>query len=176
MPVTGSLKLTVLINSQCPRVLGHGEAPAKEADKAVVESLVAGVLCSHQVVEGQVNLASGDGRSVHFGVQHGVVEQGREEHVRRRGSPRDAVPAVAGRDGEAAALRLQTDGGVVHADGRPVAKVRLFSSAGPADGVFGDVEGLAFIEGSFIPAGHGFRSRGGRGARFQQPENAGRRE
>ena len=172
MPVTGSLELTVLLNSQCPWVLGHGEAPAKEADKAVVESLVAGVLCSHQVVEGQVYLASGDGGSVHFGVQHGVVEQGREEHVRRGGSPGDAVPAIAGRDGECAALRFQTDGGVVNAGGRSVAKVRLFPTAGPADGVFSDVEGFVFVEGSFIPSGHGFRGLDRSGAGFQRHGHA----
>ncbi len=172
MPVTGSLELAVLLNSQCPRVLGHGEAPAEEAHKAVVKPLAAGVLGGHEVVEGQVNLASGDGRAVHFGVQHGVVEQGREEHVRRGGSPGDAVPAVAGRDGECTAFRFQADGGVIHADGGPVAKVRLFPTAGPADGVFSDVEGFVFVEGSFIPSGHGFRGLDGSGAGFQRHGHA----
>lgn len=167
MPVTGSLELAVLLNSQCPRVLGHGEAPAEEADKTVVKPLAAGVLGGHEVVEGQVYLASGDGRAIHFGVQHGVVEQGREEHVRRGGSPGDAVPAVARRDGEGTALRFQANGGVVNAGCCPVAEVRLFPTADPADGVFSDVEGFVFVEGSFIPSGHGFRGLDGSGAGFQ---------
>lgn len=110
MPVTGSLELTVFLNSQCSRILGHGKAPAEDTDKAVVDSLVAGVLGGHQVVEGQVYLASGDGGSVHFGVQHGVVEEGREQHVRRGSSSGNAVPAVAGRNGEGVSLRLQIHG------------------------------------------------------------------
>ena len=112
---------------QCVRVLGKGKAPAEEAHKAVVKPLAAGVLAGHEVIEGQVNLVSGDGRAIHFSVQHGVVKQGREQHVRRGGSPGDAVPAVAGRDGECTALRFQADGGVIHADGGPVAEVRLLS-------------------------------------------------
>ena len=160
------------MDGQGPRTLGEGEAPAEEAHEAVVKPLAAGVLGGHEVVEGQVNLASGDGRAVHFSVQHGVVEQGREEHVRRSCSPGDAVPAVAGRDGECTALRFQADGGVIHADGGPVAEVRLFPTAGPADGVFSDVEGVVFVEGSFIPSGHGFRSLDGDGARFQRHGHA----
>lgn len=110
MPVTGSLELTVLLNGQCPRVLGDGEAPAEEAYKAIIDSLVGGVLGGHEVVEGQVNPASGDGGSVHVGVKHGVMEEGREQHVRRGGSSGNAVPAVAGRDGEGVSLRLQIHG------------------------------------------------------------------
>ena len=125
-------------------------------------------MAGHDIVKNQVNLASGNRGSIHFGVQHGVVEQGREEHIRRGGPPGDAVPAIAGSNAETTALRLHAYGWVIHADGCPAAKIRLFSSAGPADGVFSDVERLVFLEGSFIPARHGFRSRGWRGAGFQK--------
>ena len=155
------------MDCQCPRVLGEGEAPAEEAHETVVESLAPGMLGGHEVVEGQVYLASGDGSAVHFGVEHGVVEQGREEHVRRGGSPRDAVPSVAGTDGELPALRLHIRGRVIDAAGCPMAEVRGFSAAFPTDGVFGDVEGLAFVKGFFIPGGHGRRRGGGYGAGFQ---------
>lgn len=64
------------MDCQCLRVLGEGEAPAEEAHETVVESFMSGTLSGHEVVEGQVYLASGDGGAVHFGVEHGVVEQG----------------------------------------------------------------------------------------------------
>ena len=155
------------MDCQCPRVLGEGEAPAEEAHETVVESFMSGTLSGHEVVEGQVYLASGDGGAVHFGVEHGVVEQGRKEHVRQGGSPGDAVPPVAGTDGELPAFRFHIHGRVIDADGCPMAEVRVFSAAFPTYGVFGDVEGLAFVKGFFVPGGHGSRRGSGCGARFQ---------
>ena len=108
----GFFPISTLIFSdyQCVRMLWKGEAPAEKTCKTVVQSLAAGILAGHDIVKSQVNLASGNGRSVHFGVQHGVVEQGREEHIRRGGTTRDAIPAIAGSNAETTALRLHAYG------------------------------------------------------------------
>ena len=118
--------LLLSFDYQSIRMLWKGEAPAEKARKTVVYSLAAGILAGHDIVKSQVNLASGNGGSVHFGVQHGIVKQGREEHIRSGGPPGDAVPAIAGSNAETTALRLHAYGWVIYADGCPAAKSILF--------------------------------------------------